>query len=124
MSDASAQPPADYAQCAPYTSVEGIAPSAADIAEFLRALPHLRFVVALLNPEAKQALAFTFARADIDANAEGIARANAGGWNAYFRPNGYATDAAFSGSSHPEKGDVRTGFVSHIDADAPKELAT
>lgn len=124
MSDASAQPPADYAQCAPYTSVEGIAPSAADIAEFLRALPHLRFVVALLNPEAKQALAFTFARADIDANAEGIARANAGGWNAYFRPNGYATDAAFSGSSHPEKGDVRTGFVSHIDTDAPKELAT
>lgn len=116
--------PSQYAQCAPYTSVEGIAPDAATIAAFLRALPNLRFVVALLNPEAKQALAFTFDRAEIDAHAAGIASANAGGWNAYFRPNGYAPDANFSGVSHPEKSDVRTGFVSHIDADAPHELAT
>ncbi len=118
------QPPAPYAACAPYTSVEGIAPSAADIAAFLRSWPHERFVVALLNPEAKQALAFTFARADIDANAAGIAKANAGGWNAYFRPNGYAPDCAFSGASHPEKTDVLAGFGSHIDADAPKDLTT
>jgi len=113
-----------YAACAPYTSVEGIAPSAVDIAAFLRTLPHRRFVVAMLNPEAKQALAFTFDRTDIDAHAAGIANANAGGWNAYFRPNGYAPDAVFTGSTHPEKCNVATGFVSHIDADAPKDLTT
>lgn len=120
MSGVPAHPVTDYAQCAPYTSVEGIAPDAPAIAAFLRAWPHERFVVALLNPEAKQALAFTFGRADIDANAAAIARANSGGWNGYVRPNGYERD--FSGSEHPEKSDVRTGYLSHIDADAPHEL--
>jgi Family of unknown function (DUF5906) len=124
VNDVPAQPPAPYAACAPYTSIEGIAPSAADIAAFLRSWPHERFVVALLNPQTRLTLAFTFARADIDANAAGIAKANAGGWNAYLRPNGYAADADYSGSEHPTKADVRTGFVSHIDADAPHELKT
>lgn len=123
MSEVPSQLPACYAACASYTSVEGIAPSAADIAAFLRSWPHERFVVALLNPETKEARAVTFARADIDANAAGLAKANAGGWNIYLRPNGYAPDADFSGSTHPEKADVRTGFVSHIDVDAPHEIA-
>lgn len=123
MSDSSLQLPACYAACAPYTSVEGIAPSAADIAAFLRSWPHERFVVALLNPETKEARAVTFARADIDAHAAGLATVNAGGWNLYLRPNGYAPDANYSGSTHPTKADVRTGFVSHIDVDAPHEIA-
>jgi len=88
MSDAPSQLPACYAACAPYTSVEGIAPAAADIAAFLRYWPHERFVVALLNPETKEARAVTFARADIDANAAGLAKANAGGWNVYLHSPG------------------------------------
>ncbi len=119
MSTAPSNP---YAACEPYTSVEGISPDAAAIAAFLRALPHEGFVVGLLNPEAKRMLAFSFGRADIDANAAGIAKANAGGWNAYFRPNAY--ERTFSGGSHPDKADVRSGLLVHIDADAPKDLTT
>lgn len=115
--------PSAYAACEPYTRAEGIAPDAASIAAFLLALPHERYTVALWNSEAKRMLAFTFERADVQANAEGIASANAGGWNAYFRPNGYAPDADFTGSTHPEKSDVRTGFVCHIDADAPASMS-
>lgn len=114
--------PACYGACDPYTIAEGIAPDARAIAAFLLALPHERYTVALFNPETRRMLAFTFGRADMETHAAGIAWANAGGWNAYFRPNGYAPDADFSGSEHPDKADVRTGFVSHIDADAPKDL--
>lgn len=111
-----------YSACEPFTSVEGLTPDAAAIAAFLRALPHEGFVVGLLNTEARRMLAFSFDRSAIDANAAGIARANAGGWNAYVRPNGYTK--TFSGSEHPDKADVRTGYVSHIDADAPHEMKT
>ncbi|MCZ7634090.1 MAG: DUF5906 domain-containing protein [Phycisphaerales bacterium] len=114
-------PPA-YSACEQFTRAEGIASDAASIAAFLLAFQRERYTVALWNAEAKRMLAFTFERADVHANAEGIASANAGGWNAYFRPNGYAPDADFSGASHPEKTDVRTGFVCHIDADAPKSM--
>lgn len=117
MSNGPANP---YAACEPYTSVEGLTPDAAAIAAFLRALPHERFVIALLNPETKRTLAFSFERADIDANAAGVSSANAGGWNAYFRPGGYAR--TFAGHEHPEKADVRTGYVAHIDGDAPKTM--
>lgn len=121
MSEAPSNP---YAECVLTMSIEGFVPDAASIAAFFRALPHERFVVAMLNMETKpvRTLAFTFDRAGIDTNAAEIAKANARGWNAYFRPNGYAADANFTGYTHPEKSDVRTGYVVHIDADAPKDM--
>lgn len=124
----------DYSLCILRTSSPVLSPDKAALAAFLRAFPHERYVMGAINPDTGQTLSFTFSREEIDANVDGLAAANARGWNIYLRPAGY--EGHYSGfidyvdengekrrkAHHPTKAAAVVGFGSHVDIDPPAEV--